>query len=126
MKNKLPRDRLRICHVQTSSMLTGAQRVMLEIFKQLDPQRFTLHVACREAAPLTAELEALDIEYHLVPALRESYSPLSDWFATRQLRELFSRQKFDLVHTHSWKAGQLCGLVAREAGVNAVVHHAQG
>jgi glycosyltransferase involved in cell wall biosynthesis len=126
MKAARPQELIRICHVQLLPLLTGVQRVMLEIFKYLNRDRFELHVACREEGPLTDELDSLGIEYHLIPSLQRSIRPLSDWRAHGQLRALFSRQKFDVVHTHSSKPGILGRLAARQAGVPAIVHHVHG
>ena len=69
MKAARPQELIRICHVQLLPLLTGVQRVMLEIFKYLNRDRFELHVACREEGPLTDELDSLGIEYHLIPFL---------------------------------------------------------
>jgi glycosyltransferase involved in cell wall biosynthesis len=126
MKPARPREQIRICHVQLLPLLTGVQRVMLEIFKQLNPDRFELHVACRETGPLTDELDSLGIEHHSIPSLQRSIRPFSDWRALGQLRELFTRCRFDVVHTHSSKPGILGRLAARQAGVPAIVHHVHG
>lgn len=126
MKVVRPTERIRVCHVQLLPLMTGVQRVMLEIFNHLDRERFELHVACRETGPLTDELESRGIEYHLVPSLQRSIRPWSDWRAFVQLRELFSRERFDVVHTHSSKPGVLGRLAARQAGVPAIIHHVHG
>jgi glycosyltransferase involved in cell wall biosynthesis len=113
----------RICHVQVLPLLSGVQRVMLEILKQLDRSRYEIHVACQGPGPLTDELERRDIRWHAVPQLARAIHPIRDWQAYRALYDLFSTYRFDIVHTHSSKPGVLGRLAARQAGVPAIVHH---
>ncbi|MBA4016130.1 MAG: hypothetical protein C0483_02970 [Pirellula sp.] len=118
--------KIRVCHVQTVPQLAGAQRVMLDIFEELDRSRFELHVACGAAGPLTEVCRDAGIESHIIPSLVRSIRPLRDYRAYRELRTLFERERFDVVHTHSSKPGILGRLAARHAGVKAIVHHVQG
>jgi glycosyltransferase involved in cell wall biosynthesis len=117
---------IRICHVQVLPILSGVQRAMLDIFKQLDRQRFEIHVACQGPGPLTAELERQEIRWHAIPALDRPIRPHKDWRAYRQLYSLFQRQQFQIVHTHSSKPGVLGRIAARRAGVPTVIHTVQG
>jgi glycosyltransferase involved in cell wall biosynthesis len=114
---------IRVCHVQVLPILSGVQRVMLEIFKQLDRGRYELHVACQGPGPLTEELERLGVHVHLVPSLVRSIDPVRDCQAYRDLARLFRSQGFQLVHTHSSKPGILGRLAAKRAGVAWTVHH---
>lgn len=116
----------RICHIQVLPLLTGVQRVMLDIFQQLDRERFEIHVVCKEHGPLTEELARADIRCHLLADLDRPVHPLRDARAYRQLAKLFADHDFDLVHTHSSKPGILGRIAARRAGVPAVVHHVHG
>ena len=63
-----------------------------------------------------ARFQADGISIHLV-AMRRSIAPLADWRAYRDLRRILRDQRFDLVHTHSSKAGFLGRAAARVAGV---------
>ncbi len=117
---------IRICHVQVLSLMSGVQRSMLEIFKQLDRTRFEIHVACQGPGPLTEELDRQRIRWHAIPALDRPIHPWRDWQAYRQLHRLFRDQQFDIVHTHSSKPGILGRVAARRAGVPHVVHHVRG
>jgi glycosyltransferase involved in cell wall biosynthesis len=117
---------IRICHVQVLPIVSGAQRVMLDIFKQLDRARYEIHVACQKRGPLTDTLEQDGIRWHAVPALDRAIRPYKDWQGYRQLSRLFHEQKFDLVHTHSSKPGVLGRVAARRAGVPLVLHTVHG
>ncbi len=118
--------RIRVCHVQLLPMMSGVQRVSLEIFKHLDLRRYEPHVVCRAEGPLTEELARLGIAFHVVPEMIRSIRPHHDWPAYRRLRALFEREAFDVVHTHSSKPGVLGRIAARHAGVPAIVHHVHG
>ena len=114
---------IRICHVQVLPLLTGVQRSMLEIFKQLDRARYEIHVACRGAGPLTEVLDQLGIRWHAIPALDRPIRPHKDWRAYCHLYRLFQDCQFQIVHTHSSKPGILGRVAARRAGVPHIVHH---
>ena len=62
----------------------------------------------------------------LVPSLTRPVHPWKDVLALRQLVRLFRRQRPDLVHTHSGKAGILGRLAAARAGVPIIVHTIHG
>ncbi len=115
-----------VCHVQVLPLLSGVQRAMLEMFKQLDRDRYQLHVACQQPGPLTVELARQGVACHYVPALDRPIHPLRDARAYWQLRRLFLEHRFHLVHTHSSKPGLLARIAARRAGVPRVVHHVHG
>lgn len=53
-------------------------------------------------------------------------SPLRDFAAYRELKALFRREKPDIVHTHSGKAGIVGRLAARHAAVPVVIHTIHG
>lgn len=113
----------RVCHVQVFPILSGVQRVMLDLFDQLDRREYELHVICKEPGPLGEELRRRGIETHFVRELDRPIHPWRDWRAYRRLRRIFAEQAFDLVHTHSSKPGVLGRLAARYAGVEHVIHH---
>ena len=62
----------------------------------------------------------------VVPELVRPVHPLKDWGALRQLEKIFRKQKPDIVHTHSGKAGILGRLAARRAGVPVIIHTIHG
>ena len=117
---------IRICHLQVLPLLSGVQRSMLEIFKQLDRSRFEIHVACQGPGALTEELDRLGIRWHAIDALDRPIRPHRDWQAYCQLYRLFEQERFQIVHTHSSKPGFLGRVAARRAGVPHVVHHVRG
>lgn len=67
-----------------------------------------------------------DVEVRFVPGLLRAMKPLSDVGALWALYRLCRREKFDLVHTHSSKAGILGRWAAWLAGCRAIVHTPHG
>lgn len=55
-----------------------------------------------------------------LPRLVRDVSPLKDWLAIRSIRRLLMQEHFDLVHTHTSKAGVLGRMAAWSCGVPAV------
>ncbi len=66
--------------------------------------------------------ELLTIAAYLCRAIR----PLSDFLAYLELLTIFRRERPDIVHTHSAKAGYLGRLAAERAGVPLVIHGLHG
>lgn len=62
----------------------------------------------------------------LIPQLRRKINPFRDFVAFLKLLSLFRREKFDLVHTHSSKAGILGRWAAWWAGTPVIMHTIHG
>ncbi len=73
-----------------------------------------------------ARLEQAGVRWQPLPALTRSISPIKDLVALRQLVAWLRRERPDIVHTHTSKAGTLGRLAARRAGVPVVVHTPHG
>jgi glycosyltransferase involved in cell wall biosynthesis len=61
-----------------------------------------------------------------IPHLVRNLSIISDILAFIELYNLFRKEKFDIVHTHTAKAGTLARLAASLAGVKVIVHTPHG
>lgn len=104
----------------------GTRRHLLDLCRHLDARRFTVSLACsarRDPAFLddVQSLRRRGIAVHLVPMCR-AIRPLHDAVALVRLVRLMRRGRYDVVHTHSAKAGFLGRVAARLAGVPRVVH----
>ena len=74
-----------------------------------------------DAGATIDRLEMAGLSVSVVPMQRE-VAPRSDATSFRQLASLLSQGRFDVVHTHSTKAGALGRLAARLVGVPLIVH----
>ncbi len=121
---------LRVLHVITRLIVGGAQentlltaigqhRLGMEVTLLAGPDpgpEGDLHDAARKAA----------VALHILPRLVRPIRPLNDLIALFQLYRFMKRGGYDVVHTHSSKAGILGRIAARMAGVGIVVHTLHG
>lgn len=75
---------------------------------------------------MEADVERAGVRMIPVPDLVRELAPGSDLRAYRFLVGLFLKERPDIVHTHTSKAGILGRIAARRAGVPAVIHTPHG
>jgi glycosyltransferase involved in cell wall biosynthesis len=104
----------------------GAGGVALRGALALDPKRFAVTVFTAPGGSLTAPAREAGIDVVEVPSLRPEIDPRADLVAFRTLTRALRKGRFELVHTHSAKAGAIGRAAARRAGVAATVHTFHG
>ena len=117
--------RLHVLLIVTHLDPGGAQETVILLAEGLRTYGMEVTVAARPGAEEARVLQS----GASVERLRHLYrpiSPLRDARAYREIRDLLARERFDVVHTHSSKAGVLGRLAARRAGVPVVVHTSHG
>lgn len=118
--------RTKIVHVQLLPLMSGVQKVSLDELAHLDSARYERIAMCKCEGEFTENLRRIGVRVHLVPELERAISPVQDFRAYRALRDFFSREQPDIVHTHSSKTGVLGRLAARAARVPMIVHTVHG
>ncbi|RJQ85476.1 glycosyltransferase [Amycolatopsis panacis] len=116
-------DRLRIATVVTRFQ-AGAGVVALRGAQGLAARGHEVTIIAGSGDRLLDEASGMEVI--LEPALRSPIAPRDDVAALHRLTALFSRRSFDVVHTHSAKAGTVGRLAARRAGVPRIVHTYHG
>ncbi|MBK9711157.1 MAG: glycosyltransferase [Kouleothrix sp.] len=122
---------MRVLHV-VEATIAGVRTHVQILVTGLDRRRFQPVVACpphRERSfgdqQFVSYLAGADIP--VVPiAMRRSISPAADIAALRRLVGLLRRERFDIIHLHSSKAGFLGRLAARIAGDAPTVYSPHG
>lgn len=71
-------------------------------------------------------LEKYQVEAVVIPELRRSINPLSDFKAYLRIKQIIRDYQPDIVHTHASKAGALGRLAAHHAGSKIIVHTYHG
>jgi hypothetical protein len=90
--------RARILHLITRLPIGGAERLLVDVVRRLDPARFDSLVCCIQAKDvLAAELESAGITVHCLDRMK---SKRFDWRAVRDLARLLRRERIALVHSH--------------------------
>lgn len=123
--------RPRVAHVITRLIVGGAQENTLASVVELRRRcRFDADLILGPTygpeGSLVPAAREQGIEPQLVPRLRREINPVLDAAALAALAGLIRRGRYDLVHTHSSKAGVLGRLAARLAQVPLVVHTVHG
>lgn len=110
---------VKILHVITRSEIGGAQVVVRELVRNL-PAGYLPLVAAGEHGYLEEECARLGVQFHLVPGLVRNINPLSDVSALFRLIGLIRREKIDIVHAHTSKAGVLARVACWLTGTPSV------
>ncbi|MEW5899647.1 MAG: glycosyltransferase family 4 protein [Bacillota bacterium] len=119
--------KLKILQVITLSETGGAQKVLYHLAAGLSPAVFDVTVACAPGGELVRWLRELGwVRVVEVPHLRREISPLRDMAAFFALYRLMQRERFDVVHCHSSKAGIIGRLAAYLAGVRKIIFTVHG
>jgi glycosyltransferase involved in cell wall biosynthesis len=104
----------------------GAGAVALHGALGLDPGRFQVSISAGSGDRLLDDARSAGLPVHVEPSLRSPIDPVHDLLALRRLSTLLAGGDFDVVHTHSAKAGTIGRLAARRAGVPRIVHTFHG
>ncbi|MGD0017092.1 MAG: glycosyltransferase family 4 protein [Verrucomicrobiia bacterium] len=121
---------MKICHVITRLIVGGAQENTVSTCVGLKRLGHDVDlVTGPQTGPegsLYDAVRAAGVPLIVLKELRRNPNPLLDVRAVMALRRLFLRNRYDLVHTHSGKAGFVGRLAARLARVPIVVHTIHG
>jgi glycosyltransferase involved in cell wall biosynthesis len=116
---------MKILHIVTLSEWGGAQHIVYLLAKYLRSEH-DISVACAPGGLLVERLRELGIRVVEIPELCRMPHPLKDLRALWKLYRLIQAEQFDIVHTHSTKAGLLGRLAARLANVSMILFTAHG
>ncbi len=110
----------------------GTKRHLLDLVAEIDRNRFELEVACPAVrseshgdTSFVDDLRAVDVRLHLMPMVR-ALNPIADARTAAVLAGLIRRGGFDIVHTHSTKAGATGRLAAMTRPGVRCVHTPHG
>ena len=113
---------LRIAQVATSSM--SVRLLLLDQIKALQADGHDVVAVCAPGTWVESVLSA-GVEVLTIPMERE-IAPLRDLRSMAALAQCFRAHKFDVVHTHTPKAGLIGPIAARLAGIPQIVHTVHG
>lgn len=122
-----PARPLRVAHIVTR-LIAGAGGITLRGALAMDPQRYSSTILSGQGGVLSDRAVAAGIEYvplERMPTTRGVY-PRADTRGYRELVRHLAAGRYDIVHTHSSKAGAIGRIAARHVGVPTIVHSMHG
>lgn len=122
--------RPRIAHIITRLSQGGAQENTFHTVRLADRTRYTVDLISGPGGDAEGSMEDTvrdaGIEIIREPHLVRAPAPHRDLLALRGLTRTLRAGRYDLVHTHTSKAGFLGRLAAERAGIPHVVHTSHG
>lgn len=122
--------KIKIAQVITRLDWSGAPDIVEIICSRLDPSVYDITLIYGPTAWPTGKtkefLERFQGRSIIVPSLKRDINLIDDVASLLRLYIIFSREKFDIVHTHTAKAGFIGRIAAKLAGARLVVHMPHG
>ncbi len=115
-----------LLHIITRLSVGGAQDNTLLTVQGLDRARYRVDLASSPGGEWQARAGQAADRLHLLPRMKREMALGADSLTIRDLVRLLRREKYDIVHTHSSKAGFLGRVAARLAGTPVVIHTVHG
>jgi glycosyltransferase involved in cell wall biosynthesis len=122
--------KIKVAEVVTRLDWGGSPDIVRITCKYLDPDVYDIKLVMgptkypsKRTNRFLAEMSGRVIE---IPSLARNINPVKDLPAFFALYNLFRKEKFDIVHTHTAKAGALGRMAAALAGVPIIIHTPHG
>ena len=122
--------KIKVAHIITRMDWGGSPDIVRILCRQLRRDNYEVALIIGPTLHPTKVTEEFLRDFkdatYLVPWLGRDISPRGDCRALFRLREILAGRRFDIVHTHTAKAGALGRVAARLAGCRRVVHMPHG
>ena len=126
-------QKLKICHVITRMIIGGAQEnTLLSVIGQIEKGHNVTLITGPSPGPegellkQSKLISKYDIKIINTPHLVRIIDPIRDFLAYNYLKSIFQSEKFDIVHTHSSKAGIIGRAAACSVKIPFIVHTIHG
>lgn len=120
-------EKIKVVHIITLLELGGAQQNTLFTVTHLDREKFEVVLICGPGGVLDEEAgKILNLKIYFLEKMVRSVQPWKDIVCLWQLIQILKKEKPQIVHTHSSKAGILGRLAARWVKVSTIIHTIHG
>ena len=124
-------DKIKVLHIITRLIIGGAQENTVYTVHGLRANKnYEAALASGQTfgpeGSMEKEIKSCGINIIPIPCLRRNINPLYDFIAFWHIFFIIKKGSYDIVHTHSSKAGFLGRLAAKLAGVKLVIHTIHG
>jgi glycosyltransferase involved in cell wall biosynthesis/ribosomal protein S18 acetylase RimI-like enzyme len=117
-------NRVRILHIVGDSHYGGIAGIIAGIGRIGQAEGWQVDILATD--PIVQEALKQSLGIVNLDVIRRKISPLWDLAGLFRLRSFLRRHRYEIVHTHTSKAGFIGRLAARLAGVPAIVHTVHG
>lgn len=126
-----PQKILKVLYVNHTGMVSGAERVLLQILDHLDRSRVEPIVTCPPDTPLAQLVQDRGVMFASLPHVRARFTwnplRLARYFRSyassiREFRQSAALETADIIHANSVRAGLLATFAARGKGVPVIWH----
>jgi glycosyltransferase involved in cell wall biosynthesis len=118
--------RIKVLHIITRLTMGGAQEIALSIASGLDKDIFDVTFISGRQDFCAAMSDKWNMDVVVIPGLVREINPIKDLMALVRLVLFIKKNRFDIVHTHTSKAGILGRIAAKMAGVPIIFHTPHG
>lgn len=118
--------RKKILYLITKSNFGGAQRHVFDLATNLSKDKYDIVVALGGSGLLKTKLESAGIRTISIPSLQRDIKFLNDLHSLFQIFSIIKKEKPDIVHSHSSKAGGLGSFSARILRIPKIIFTAHG
>jgi glycosyltransferase involved in cell wall biosynthesis len=119
-------NKKKILFIITKSNFGGAQRYVFELATNLPRDTYEVVVAFGGAGLLKTRLEEHGIRTYTIRSFERDINLRKELHAMKELREIIMKERPDIVHLNSSKAGGSGALIARLCGVPLIIFTAHG
>lgn len=119
--------KIKVFHVVTLLELGGAQQNTLFTVAHLDREKFEVGLICGKGAYLDEEAKKIpQLKLYFINELIRPIHPYYDFIALIKIYKILKKERPEIVHTHSSKAGIVARSAAWIAGVPYIIHSIHG
>ncbi len=119
-------QRIKVLHILTAVDIGGVEKYVRLLAQHLDPERFEVAIAASPQGKDIRRMMETGIPFYPISHLQKPICPGKDLLAFWEIWRLLKAHRFDIVHTHMFKAGLLGRIAARMQGVPVVLFTAHG
>lgn len=123
-------SKIKIAQVITRLDWGGSPDIFRVLCSRLDPELYDITLIIGDTKAPTQKtkefLEGFKGRTVIIPQLKRDIDPVNDIAAFRRLYSIFRKGRFDIVHTHTAKAGALGRMAASFAGAPVIIHTPHG
>jgi len=119
--------KIKVAHIITKLEMGGAQDNTIYTVKNLNKEKFETILISGKGGILDEKvISDKEIKIIFVETLKREISPLNDIKAVFEIKKILDKEKPDIIHTHSSKAGIIGRLAGKLSGINKIIHTFHG